>query len=246
MTRSNVRGLVAATAVALVLAGCSGGGSESEPEETPAPVRTMTEDELVAVLPTLEDVDEGSEIDRTCPSDGESNCVAPTLDGEEGLAARRSFTLAPRAKPEDIERMANGAGLPELLSANVEQWSDPRTAEARLEFFRENDGELVGDFDEPIEETGETFTPGRAGTGAVEEIEIDGHRGRVLDYEATFTFLGAEPEERLEVQVAVVVDQLVVHVVVGTSALGWERAELRTFAVDMVEDMIERLPTAEE
>lgn len=246
MSRRNVRELAAAIAVLLVLTGCGGGEAESEPEETPAQVRTMTEDELVAVLPTLEDVDEGSEITLTCPGGGEAECVRPSVADVEALTASRDFQLAPRGEPAEIEREASGSGLGDLLFARVEQWPDTDTAEARVRDLREDDDEVEGDFDIPIEDTDRGYSPGRAGEGAVEEVEIAGYRAQVMDYEATFTFRDIEPEERLGVEVSVVVDDVVVQVLTATSALGRDRAELRDFSIQLVADMIERLPTAEE
>ena len=249
MSRSIVRRLVVATAAALVLGACGGNGGEAEsgPETSPAPVRTMTQDELVAVLPTLEDVDEGSTIDETCPVDGEQKCAPRTVGDVEALAATRTLTLPARGKPEDVERQAAGSGITDLLFAGAEQWPDAGTARERFESLSEDDAELEGDFDIPIEDLEDgRYSPGRTGNGSVEEVEVGGRPAQVLDYEATFTFRDGEPEERLEVQVAVLVDQVFVFVTMATSALGRERAELRAEARDLATDIVERLPTTEE
>lgn len=237
-----VRSLVAATAATLVLSGCTGGEADGEAEASPVPIRTMTQDELVDVLPALEEVRGGSEVDRTCPVDGEPACVRPAVAEVDALTASRDYTLEPVGGPADVERAENGSGIGERVFVRVEQWADADAARERIEVLREDEAQFDGDFDLPLLDTEQGYTPGRKGNGAIEQLEVAGRPAQVMDYEATFTFRDVDPEERLEVQVSVLADDVVLQVLLVADAASRERAQVRGLALDLAAAMVGRLP----
>ncbi len=115
---------------ALILTGCGGSDTDSDPQVDAAPTPVeRTLDELSAALPTADDIDDANGDPTTCP--GSEDCQEPAEGAEEVSV---SFSVLPAGdSAADKESAAQAVWITPLVQVSAELRPDEAAAKKFIE-----------------------------------------------------------------------------------------------------------------
>lgn len=169
--------MVAATLFTFVLASCGAEPADDQPEP-PATPQVLTDQQLAAAMPGVDDVAVASSVEAECPEEIEDCLSADGAEAHVSVAMMLKPSADDAAQAEaEADQASND--VPESMRLSAYRFASVEQARAFVS-PPESRGDLEPSFSTEAVETGEsTYTPGLKGTATEEAVEIGQFEGQV-------------------------------------------------------------------